>query len=272
VLEAHRRFVRDRFGLDAATFVPFGDGWASYTYLADDAWVFQFPRRPAAEEVLRKQIVVRRRLAELVGALVPAPTHVSIDPLCMGYRKIEGAPFTEAPDGAWPDALGRFLRAVHAAPPAAVGFDERNAEDVAGEIDRWRATVVPLLDADDRRRAGDLFDAVVADMGFAPCVIHADVGAEHILVDGRGDLAGVIDWGACAVGDAAKDFAWLLEARPALGERILHAYGGAPDPGFRARARRAFALMPWHEVTYGLDTGQPAFVASGLAGVRARLP
>jgi hypothetical protein len=30
--------------------------------------------------------------------------------------------------------------------------------------------------------------------------------------------------------------------------------------------------MPWHEVVYGLDTEQPAFVASGLAGVRVRLP
>jgi hypothetical protein len=29
--------------------------------------------------------------------------------------------------------------------------------------------------------------------------------------------------------------------------------------------------MPWHEVKYGVETGRPAFVDSGLEGVRERL-
>jgi hypothetical protein len=29
--------------------------------------------------------------------------------------------------------------------------------------------------------------------------------------------------------------------------------------------------MPWHEVQYGVETDQPRFVESGLAGVRERL-
>ena len=43
-----------------------------------------------------------------------------------------------------------------------------------------------------------------------------------------------------------------------------------PDTRFRERARVRFALMPWHEVEYGLDTGKDGFVESGLAGVRER--
>src|SRR5262249_43903550 len=118
MIEEHRRFVRDRFGVSARSFAPLGEGWASYTYLADDQWVFQFRRRAGAEETLRKQIVVLRNLSGRVGAMVPTPIHASLDPVCMGYRKIEGVPFTEVPpDRPWPDRFGRFLRELHAVPP-----------------------------------------------------------------------------------------------------------------------------------------------------------
>jgi hypothetical protein len=30
-------------------------------------------------------------------------------------------------------------------------------------------------------------------------------------------------------------------------------------------------LSPWHEVQHGVESGQPAFVESGMAGVRERL-
>jgi hypothetical protein len=58
---------------------------------------------------------------------------------------------------------------------------------------------------------------------------------------------------------------------PAEGVRVLGAYGGPPDDGFLERARFMFLLMPWHEMKYGMETGQTRFVESGLAGVRERL-
>lgn len=106
---------------------------------------------------------------------------------------------------------------------------------------------------------------------FAPCLTHGDLGPEHVLVAPDGDLAGVIDWGGAAIGDPVRDLACPLESWSTAGERVLAAYGGEPDRGVRERARFAFALMPWHEVAHGLATGQAAFVASGLAGVGARL-
>ena len=92
-----------------------------------------------------------------------------------------------------------------------------------------------------------------------------------MLITEAGDLAGVIDWGDVEVGDPAFDLAWVLHAMPATGERVLGAYGGAPDDRFFVRARFAFLLMPWHEVRYGVRTGQEAFVRSGMEGVRSRL-
>ena len=278
--EEHLAFVRSRFGLDVSSFEPLGEGWAYDTYLADDEWVFQFPRLPNEDVTLRKQIALLPDLAAEVSSRVPVPTHVSDEPPCMGYRKIDGVPFPEVgEEGIWPERLGRFLYDVHMTPPEFVGMRARTAEDVREEVRaqlaEWRARVMPLLDADERRRAIDLFEAYADDdtlWRLATCLTHGDLGPEHILVTPLGDLAGVIDWGDASVGDPVRDFAWLLRAAPLVGERALAAYGGEPDQHFRDRARFAFALMPWHEVAYGLDSEQPAFVASGLAGVRVRLP
>jgi aminoglycoside phosphotransferase (APT) family kinase protein len=197
----------------------------------------------------------------------------------MGYRKIAGVPFPEVGKaGIWPERLGRFLYDVHMVPPEFVGMRAHPADSIRegrrARLAEWRARIVPLLDPLERGRAIDLFAAYLDDdenWRFATCLTHGDLGPEHILVTPAGDLAGVIDWGDASVGDPVWDFAWLLRAAPLVGERAVAAYGGEPDQHFRDRARFAFALMPWHEVAHGLATGQPAFVQSGLAGVRARL-
>jgi len=277
--EHHRSIVETRFGRGSASFDPLGGGWAHDTYLADGAWVFQFPRA-GEEEAMQRQIALLPELAARVSAPIPVPVHVSIDPLCMGYRAIEGLPFDEVGEaGAWPEQLGRFLTEVHAVPPEAVGLEARGPaslrEALRARLVGWRATIVPRLRPAEREAALDLFAACVDDDAIwriAPRLTHGDVGAEHILVTPRGALAGVIDWGDASVGDPVGDLAWLLHGAPAIGERVLAAYGGEPDPHLRPRARLWFALMPWYEVEYGIETSQPAFVESGLAGVVARLP
>jgi aminoglycoside phosphotransferase (APT) family kinase protein len=121
--------------------------------------------------------------------------------------------------------------------------------------------VLPILDRDLHARAERLFAEVETLVGFEPALVHADLGAEHLLVrDGR--LAGVIDWGDARVGDPALDYAWLLN-------------GPFPewdvDPDLRRRARFYHRLGPWYEAHYGLFTDQPAHTQSGLAGIKPRL-
>jgi aminoglycoside phosphotransferase (APT) family kinase protein len=103
--------------------------------------------------------------------------------------------------------------------------------------------------------------------GFAPALVHADLGPEHLLWRGRA-LVGVIDWGDVRIGDAALDFAWLLFA---AGEAAVEAYAQPVDDAFRARALFYRRLGPWYEAHNGLFTGRRDRVERGLAGVRERL-
>ena len=113
------------------------------------------------------------------------------------------------------------------------------------------AHVLPLLDPGERATAERTLAAFLDDddnFRFATGLTHGDIGPEHVLITDAGDLAGVIDWGDLEVGDPVFDLAWVINAMPEVGERVLGAYGGPPDDRFLARSRFAFMLMPWHEV------------------------
>jgi len=263
--------------LDARDVRPIGTGWTVDTYEVDGGWIVQFPRDDRAAERLRAQIATLPELAAELPALVPEPTHVDADAPAIAYRKIDGVALDEAPDGLWPERLGRFLYDLHLMPPEYVGLRGATASEVRtamrAELDGFRDRVLPLLEAEESAEVDSRFAAFVDDddlWRFAPCLTHRDLGPEHVLVSSTGDLAGVLDWEELGVDDPVADFAWLLHEMPEEGERALSAYGGAPDPAFRARGAVRYALMPFHEVLYGLDTDQEGYVASGVEGVRRR--
>jgi aminoglycoside phosphotransferase (APT) family kinase protein len=212
---------------------------------------------------------------------VPVPVHASADPAVMAYREIEGRPLdvAELPERSMlPERLGRSLYDLHMVPLEFLGLrgtaPSARRDGWARRLETFRAQVFPLLETGERTRAADMFDRFMGDernFRFPDAFVHGDLGPHHVLVTSAGDLAGIIDWGDAVPGDPAIDFSWLLYHGQEIGERALGAYGGAPDPGFRGRAKFYDALGPWHEVSHGLQADRPDFVRSGLEGVRERL-
>jgi aminoglycoside phosphotransferase (APT) family kinase protein len=276
--DEHRAIVDRLFPeVEVRTLEPVEGGWTSSTYRLNEEWIVQVPTSASAGERIRAQIGFLAELAHELSALVPVPERISVDPPAMAYREIAGVPFDRAPDGIWPERLGRFLYDLHLTPPEFVGLRGTTASAVraglARMLETMRARVLPLLEPDERVRFGDAFDRFLDDderWRFAPCLTHGDIGPEHVLVTPAGDLAGVIDWEDLSVGDPVVDHAWVLNAVPGIGERVLAAYGGSPDPTFRSRAGFYYRLMPFHEVLHGLDAGGDRFVVSGIDGIRAR--
>jgi aminoglycoside phosphotransferase (APT) family kinase protein len=275
--EARERVTAAFPQLQAKTVTPIGDGWTVDTYDVDGEWIVQFPRSDYAADRLRSQMRVLPELAAELSAMVPAPVYTNMEIPAMAYHRLAGLPLDRAPDGLWPERLGRFLYDLHLMPPEYVELRGRNASAVRAELSEelaeHRTAVLPLLEPDEATRFGERFTAFIDREDcwrFSACLVHGDIGPEHVLVSDTGDLVGVLDWEELDVGDPVSDFAWLLHARPDDGERVLGAYGGAPDQTFAERAAFRFFLMPFHEVMYGLQIDDPTFVASGIAGIRAR--
>lgn len=246
------------------------DGWDSLVLDVGGEWIVRVPRREDVRGSLAAEIQLLPELAPTLPVPIPLFEHAT--ETAVVYRKLPGAPIDD-PRPALGRQAGRFLAALHAFP-----------------VDRARELGVPSHDLDWRDRyrrftrevldaAGPVLgpeaEAMVAqyleddaNFAFAPRLVHADLGAAHLLAEGD-ELTGVIDWGDARIGDPALDFAWLLQ-QP-FAETVLAAYGDH-DPGLPERALFYHRLGPWYELHYGLFFDRPEFVESGLVGARSRLP
>jgi aminoglycoside phosphotransferase (APT) family kinase protein len=250
-------------------------GWDSIV-LEVDGYIFRFPRRPEVIEWVEREIALLPELAPTLPVAVPRFEYFGGDGVMyVGYRKLDGAPATSGLRQRTGIDLGHFLVALHAFPverarALGVPFFRPRAwrawlEDFCADL---RRRVFRLLGPSEGVRAEKLF-AQVTGFDFTPVLLHADLGPAHILCrDGR--VVGVIDWSDARIGDPALDLAWCLNRTPkAVASAIELLYGA--DAATRERSLFYHRLGPWHEVVYGLDTGQEHLVASGLEGVRSRL-
>jgi aminoglycoside phosphotransferase (APT) family kinase protein len=219
-------------------------------------------------------------LPELAGRLPVAVPHFELvarnGVVCVGYRKLAGVPASANIGERAGEDLGRFLSALHRFPverARALGvsyFDPATWRERFGDLcEDFRRRVFPLLCSDERKRAEAVFGRV-PELDFVPVLLHADLGPEHVLCR-NGRVVGVIDWSDARVGDAALDLAWCLNGMPSeTADAVARTY--RVDVDVRERSLFYHRLGPWYEVVSGLETGEDRLVASGLEGVRARLP
>ena len=248
------------------------DGWDVQATLVDGRWVDRSPRRADVEPQVRREVTLMPWLAPQLPLPVPVPRVVSDDPLVVRHAYLPGAPCPGA-SATHGRAVGEFLHALHAVDPAAAV--ERGARDAAASFtaaqevrDRMQEDVVPLLPSRVRARGQALLRRLSVPPP-APRLVHGDLGPTHVLVVGD-RVSAIIDWGDCCVGDPALDLAWTrFGAGPAFARALDAAYEA--DDEMLARGRDWHLLGPWHEVVFGLETGRPSYVDSGVKGAVARL-
>ena len=250
----------------------FDDGWDMSASLVEGRWVDRSPRRSEIEPQARREAAAMPWLAPQLPLPVPVPCIVSEDPLILRHSYLPGTacPGESALHGR---AIGEFLRALHVVDPdAAVAHGLRDAAssyaDAQKVRERMAVRVLPRLPEHLRGDGESLLERAAVEAA-DPRVVHGDLGPSHVLVEGD-RVTGVIDWGDSGVGDPAIDLAWTVHGSAArFADAVVAAY--RPSDSVLARARDLRLLGPWHEVLFGLDTGQDGFVASGLGGVVTRL-
>jgi aminoglycoside phosphotransferase (APT) family kinase protein len=241
-----------------------GAGWDNVVYLVDERWVFRFPRRDEAVPCLRREVEVVPVLAPQLPVPISAPTRVAERPVFFaGYRALDGTPAgadrpPEAARAALAEPLGAFLRALHhAEAPGRPG----PPVDALGKADFSRAARSLRLRLRRMARQGHALDAAAiraraAAWSSAPppvrrCWVHGDLYPRHLLLDARGRLAGVIDWGDVHFGDPALDLSLALGWLPArAAPRFFDAYG----PVDAATLERAWFRVLYYGVVL-LDFG-----------------
>jgi aminoglycoside 2''-phosphotransferase len=276
--EEARRALRS-VGIDATAVRPIGDGWANWTFLVDGHLVVRFPRNPEVGDATRRELRLLPALRSHVSFAIPEPTVVGEHgglPF-FGYESIDGRAL-RAGDGPAAGAIGRVLAELHR-------FPVDRAAELLGSPPPGRAwrdryeslwpvveqVALPELDpatADEVRwRYAGIVEAPPA---FPTCLIHNDLGPEHVLLDLDGRPVGLIDFEDAALGDPATDLVALLAC---LGRHTLTHLLAGRDLGERLDERLHFYrwMGSVHAIVYGVREEQPDALADGRRELPRRL-
>jgi aminoglycoside phosphotransferase (APT) family kinase protein len=199
-----------------------------------------------------------RVLAALAQTAVPVPPLVG---LCED-EEVTGAPFyamefvegpilrgladAEAAFPGEPDRAAIGLRVadtlaqIHAVDPDAVGLGElgRKEDYVARQLRRWQGqwekSKTRELDTVDR--VHERLAARIPEQGPAT-IVHGDYRLDNMILTPAGEVAAVVDWELCTLGDPLADVGTLMAYWPQRGEEGI-ALGQPANlaPGFPTRA------------------------------------
>jgi len=279
--EAARALIASAFPeLAPERVVAFPAGWDNHVFLVDDVWVFRFPRRRIAVQLLEWErdhlphLATRLPLPVPVPAWRGAPTEAFPRPW-FGYRVLAGETAcrldpTDEQRTRLAAPLGAFLRTLHGLDPATLpaplppDFIDRKG------VARRAASMSPALRALEHDPGVPLAPLleVVAACAAAPAFAgplvpaHGDLYARHLLVDevDPGRATGVIDWGDFHGGDPAVDLGIAWTFLPASAHGAFRAAYGVVDDATWMRARYRAVHYGYHLLRYGASTGDDALV------------
>ncbi|MCP4539290.1 MAG: phosphotransferase [Chloroflexi bacterium] len=254
-----------------------GAGWDFQVFEVDGRWLFRFPKRETSVAKLNME----RKLLSGLGEWVPLPvpnyeyfceSHKSSSRPFAGYRKLPGvggdtSKMVDRCEVA--RQLGVFLTRLHTFPVDKAR--EAGVPEARDMVVRWRAKSREQLQGLDGLRVNlgllhrYLENETPVSFKCAASLVHNDLWAEHILIDGRsGKVSGIIDWADTVIGDPAIDFACLYTW---YGERwlenVLAHYTGELDAEVIPRSRYLAMCVAIHCITLGRDLGRVQWVEAG---------
>jgi aminoglycoside phosphotransferase (APT) family kinase protein len=237
-------------------------------------WVVRAPRTAAAGARLEQETTLLDTLTSWLPFALPQVAGTAALPSggrAVVHRQLPGTSLQAGRLAAEPPlaaGLGRAVAAVHDLPTRLVeevglptyGTEEYRFRRLA-EVDRFAITgKVP-------HRLLTRWEQAVEEVGawrFAPVVVHGDLAAENVLVDGT-EVTGLLEWSEARVADPADDFGWLaVGADEAALPAVLSAYADArrepPDPDLPRRARLIGELAVARWLMHGVNTDDAVIV------------
>jgi aminoglycoside phosphotransferase (APT) family kinase protein len=173
--------------------------------------------------------------------------------------------FTESERGAIGERVADTLVAIHSVDPDAAGLGDlgKKTDYVARQLHRWqgqweksKTRELPLVDDVHRR-----LSARIPEQGPAT-IVHGDYRLDNMILSPAGDVAAVVDWELCTLGDPLADVGLLMVYWTEPGdEQILPFEPATQAPGFPGRDE----IRDRYAERSGRDLSQlDFFVALGL--------
>ncbi|MFI1681256.1 aminoglycoside phosphotransferase family protein [Streptomyces sp. NPDC020607] len=249
-------------------------GWDNELWRLGDDLALRMPRTERAPGLLRKEY--RWLPAMAPGLPLPAPTPLRLGVPSARFPEpwtvaawVPGTPADRTPvsrGGRAADALGEFLRTLHAPAPVTAPPHQGRGGPLPPLAHDFTARLADLspedlgVGPDDAGALRALWQDAVAAPAWQgpPTWLHCDLHPANVVVT-DGALTGVLDFGELCAGDPATDLgaAWLLLPEGSA-PRFFEAYGRADEAMVRrAKGWAALQSLALIEVGRNGERGLP---------------
>jgi aminoglycoside phosphotransferase (APT) family kinase protein len=273
--ETVRQLIENQFPqLSPVTVRMEGEGWDNTVYRVNETYIFRFPRRKVAVDLITVENALLPAIYRLLPIPVPNPVYVGVSserypfPFS-GYRGLDGVPpyvvdLTDEQRAKSAHLLGRFLRALHQIPADQAVTMGATDSDTIGRMDLEKR--VPMFHTklaqakqfgliDDEAAMIQAIEGLPTDITARPVLVHGDLNFRNFLVGVDGVVSGIIDWGDVHIGQAAMDLTIAFSFLPhSARDAFRNAYGHISDVDWKlARFRSLYSNLVI--LLYAFDIG-----------------
>ncbi|MDR0269358.1 phosphotransferase [Paenibacillus sp.] len=220
-----------------------GHGWDNTVYIVGNEYVFRFPRRKVAVDLLKMEGSILPMLADHITIPYSKPLFFGessndYPSSFLGYTYLPGIfpiGLTDAQRSLSVTELGQFLKNLHAFPlqvalENGVPKDHRNLIDIASRKEKMLNFLSDLkahIPYDDYIQIAEYLQQLNVERVHPKDVfLHGDLHFKNMLVNEAGQISGIIDWGDMNVGHPASDLNIAYSFfPPGVRDAFFKAYG-----------------------------------------------
>lgn len=249
---------------------PLGEGFDNTVLQLNGEYVFRFPRRPIAVPLIVVENQLLPVISELLPLSIPEPVFFGKETAeypypFTGYRMVQGhLPFEETMESKRVSAarLAGFLKKLH-------GISPEKAEALGVRPDTMRRLDIPFRKPKLRENAKNLILLGYKEEGqsvldfieeiepltpsYKLALVHGDIHIRNVLLDEKGILKGIIDWGDVHLGNPAIDFSFLYSYFPKEARQAFFDVYGKIDKQTETLARFRAVYMLVTLFVYAAD-------------------
>jgi aminoglycoside phosphotransferase (APT) family kinase protein len=292
-IEVTPELARELIGTQFPELTPvlvslFGKGFDNTVFLVNQQYIFRFPRRAIAVQLLQTENKLLPQIEKELN--IPIPVPVFLGQPCeaypwpfSGYLSVPGV----TPDGlskkqrieaAVP--LAKFLLALHQFPiekaeQSDVPFDELNRLSIEKRKEKLKDNVTKLINdgvfKDHIPITKYIEELQAVEPSSKLALVHGDLHIRNILVDEKGILSGIIDWGDVHIGNPAVDLSFVYSFLPPEGRREFFKVYGQVDETTKYLARFKAVFTSVLLLRYAQDLGDTGFLVAAMEALNITL-
>ncbi len=283
-----------------------GAGWDNTVFLINDTWVFRFPRREVAVELLDHEKITLHALQGFPldypqpvfygqPVLPDQPTSVGDQHYpwpFMGYKKVAGTTACRANvnrqgRAQWVKPLALALKHLHTQPvPQHLPGDTLQRSNLNHRLawfqDQWAQAKVAAEQQQQHlpekavARLLKKLEAIATASSSASQsspeaathLLHGDLYIRHLMVNVRNELTGFIDWGDTHHGDISTDLGIVYSALPPERHDAFWSHYGKVSEVTQRKAQFRALYSCLYIYRYGLDMQDQDLVREGWQGMQ----